>query len=214
MRSRRVITGTIPFGGSPFGRCAARTDGPEASRCVQAVGGFESPRSPSVETWKLGTLEPAISRTFTAAAASAPAALAVFVPLRCTCTTRALWPVCVRGCGRPPLRTERGVILELLYFDGCPSHEVLLPRLRELVQRAGVSAEIELRAIEDDATAQRERFLGSPTVRVDGRDIESAAESRADFGPEVSALPRRGGGLGTAFRGLDPGRVACGRAPR
>jgi hypothetical protein len=74
------------------------------------------------------------------------------------------------------------VTVEVLYFDGCPNHEELLPRLRELMRRAGVSPEIEVRAITDDEAAQRERFLGSPTVRVDGRDIEPDADRRSDFG--------------------------------
>jgi hypothetical protein len=74
------------------------------------------------------------------------------------------------------------VNVEVLYFDGCPNHEELLPRLRELMRRAGVSAEIELRAITDDDAARRERFLGSPTVRVDGRDVEPDADRRSDFG--------------------------------
>jgi hypothetical protein len=39
-----------------------------------------------------------------------------------------------------------------------------------------------LRRIPDEAAAQRERFLGSPTVRVDGRDVEPGAEQRDDFG--------------------------------
>ena len=62
--------------------------------------------------------------------------------------------------------------IEVLYFDGCPNHEALLPRLHEVLARAGVSTEIHLRPITDDATAQRERFLGSPTVRVNGHDSE------------------------------------------
>ena len=44
------------------------------------------------------------------------------------------------------------------------------------------SAEIRLRAIADDTAAQHERFLGSPTVRVDGRDVEPGAQERDDFG--------------------------------
>jgi hypothetical protein len=74
------------------------------------------------------------------------------------------------------------VTIELLYFDGCPNHEALLPRLREIVAGADVSAEVELRRIADDDAARRERFLGSPTVRVDGHDVEPGAELRADFG--------------------------------
>jgi hypothetical protein len=72
--------------------------------------------------------------------------------------------------------------IELLYFDSCPNHDALLPRLRELVADCGLSAEVELRRITDDDDAQRERFLGSPTVRVDGRDVEPGAASRTDYG--------------------------------
>jgi hypothetical protein len=72
--------------------------------------------------------------------------------------------------------------VELLYFDGCPSHERLLPRLRELVTAADPGAEVELRRIATIKEAKRERFLGSPTVRVDGRDVDPGAEERSDFG--------------------------------
>jgi hypothetical protein len=74
------------------------------------------------------------------------------------------------------------VKIELLYFDGCPNHETLLPRLRELLEQAHVATEVELVSVPDDAAAERERFLGSPTLRVDGRDVEQGAELRTDFG--------------------------------
>ncbi|HVL96062.1 MAG TPA: hypothetical protein VM266_09395 [Solirubrobacteraceae bacterium] len=72
--------------------------------------------------------------------------------------------------------------VELLYFDGCPGHEMVLPRLGELMARLGVDAPIELRPVESLEQAQRERFLGSPTLRVDGRDAEPGAAARTDFG--------------------------------
>jgi hypothetical protein len=74
------------------------------------------------------------------------------------------------------------VRLELLYFDGCPNHEALVPHLEQLLRAAGIPAEIELRNVPDDTAAQRERFLGSPTVRVDGRDVEPGAQDRDDYG--------------------------------
>jgi len=74
------------------------------------------------------------------------------------------------------------VKIELLYFDGCPNHEALLPRLRELLDQARVGGAVELIEVADDAAAQRQRFLGSPTLRVDGRDVEPGAELRSDFG--------------------------------
>ena len=72
--------------------------------------------------------------------------------------------------------------VEVLYFDGCPNHEALLPHLREVLRDAGVAAAITLRRVEDDEAAQRERFLGSPTVRVDDVDVEPGADTRTDFG--------------------------------
>ncbi len=73
--------------------------------------------------------------------------------------------------------------VEILYFDGCPSHAKLLPRLREFVREAGGDAEaIELRAVETLEAAEQERFLGSPSVRVDGVDIDPGAGNRDDFG--------------------------------
>jgi hypothetical protein len=69
-----------------------------------------------------------------------------------------------------------------LYFDGCPSHDAFLPRLRELLSRAGVDVAVERRRVESDEAAQRERFLGSPTLRVDGVDVDPSAGDRTDFG--------------------------------
>jgi hypothetical protein len=81
----------------------------------------------------------------------------------------------------------------MLYFDGCPNHEALLPRLRELLASEGIVTEIELRAITDNQAAQRERFLGSPTIRVNGRDVEPDAETRTDFGMKCRLYRRAGG---------------------
>jgi hypothetical protein len=72
--------------------------------------------------------------------------------------------------------------VELLYFDGCPSYERFLPRLRELVAQAEIAEEVELRRIESPKAAVADRFLGSPTVRVDGVDVEPGARKRCDFG--------------------------------
>jgi len=72
--------------------------------------------------------------------------------------------------------------VEVLYFDGCPNHETLLPHLRALLLAAGADVAIELVCVEDTDAAERERFLGSPTVRVDGEDVEPGADKRTNFG--------------------------------
>jgi hypothetical protein len=73
----------------------------------------------------------------------------------------------------------RPASIELLVFDGCPHGEALAPRLRKLV---GDDATVVVQRVESEDEARRLRFLGSPSVRVDGRDIEPGAEAREDFG--------------------------------
>ncbi|HZV72627.1 MAG TPA: hypothetical protein VFF79_02825 [Conexibacter sp.] len=77
--------------------------------------------------------------------------------------------------------------IELLYFDGCPGTARLLPDLRALAETARAS--LELHAIETPEQADAARFLGSPTLRVDGRDIEPGAEQRTDYGLKCRLYP-------------------------
>ncbi|MDQ3571888.1 MAG: hypothetical protein M3383_03385 [Actinomycetota bacterium] len=86
--------------------------------------------------------------------------------------------------------------VELLYIDDCPGHRALAPRLRRLLDRAGVGDEIELQRIDSEEDARRVRFLGSPTVRVDGRDIEPGAERRRDWGLKCRLYRGREGLVG------------------
>jgi hypothetical protein len=71
--------------------------------------------------------------------------------------------------------------VEILYFEGCPNHEAA----RALVERAAAELRLdpELRLVEvpDLDAASRLRFLGSPTIRVEGRDVEPGAEERTDY---------------------------------
>jgi len=87
------------------------------------------------------------------------------------------------------------VKVEVLYFQGCPNHEALLPHLDDLLRQAGIDAAIQLVEVGDDEVARRARFLGSPTVRIDGRDIEPGADDRSDFGLKCR-LYRTADGLG------------------
>jgi hypothetical protein len=72
--------------------------------------------------------------------------------------------------------------IEVLYFEGCPSFEAFLPRLEELLGRAELDVAVEHRRVGSDAGAQNARFLGSPTLRVEGVDVEPGAPERSDYG--------------------------------
>jgi hypothetical protein len=73
--------------------------------------------------------------------------------------------------------------VEVFYFVGCPSHEALMPRLARVMTEAGLEpGTVELHIVDSDERAEATGFLGSPSVRVDGVDVEPGAGERADFG--------------------------------
>ncbi|MFC7597461.1 thioredoxin family protein [Terrabacter sp. GCM10028922] len=61
--------------------------------------------------------------------------------------------------------------VRLLYFDGCPNWAVAEERLREALAGVGRDGEAIQRVfVETPEDAVRLRFIGSPTILVDGRD--------------------------------------------
>ncbi len=64
------------------------------------------------------------------------------------------------------------VNITFLYYEDCPSHDEALERLRQVMAEEGVDSEIEIIKVETDEQAQRLRFVGSPTILIDGRDID------------------------------------------
>jgi hypothetical protein len=71
--------------------------------------------------------------------------------------------------------------VEILYFVDCPNHEPARALVERLARQLQVEPEIDLVEVADSAAAVALRFLGSPTVRVNGVDVEPGAEERRDF---------------------------------
>lgn len=71
--------------------------------------------------------------------------------------------------------------VEILYFESCPNHESARALVERIASQLGVEPEIELVNVPDADAARRLRFLGSPTVRVNGVDVEPGAERRGEF---------------------------------
>jgi hypothetical protein len=73
-----------------------------------------------------------------------------------------------------------GMLVDVLTFEGCPHAARAVALARRAIDEAGVSANVRVVHVTAEETRQR-RFLGSPSIRVDGRDVESGAELRIDF---------------------------------
>jgi hypothetical protein len=67
--------------------------------------------------------------------------------------------------------------IELLWWRECPSWERALAMLREAVVEHGLDPEsVEVIEVDTDEAAERRRFVGSPTIRIDGNDIQPPVE--------------------------------------
>ena len=71
--------------------------------------------------------------------------------------------------------------VNVLYFAGCPHHKPAVGLVREVAAELGLEAELAEVEVNSQADAERLRFLGSPTIQVDGIDVEPAARDRHDY---------------------------------
>lgn len=82
---------------------------------------------------------------------------------------------------------KRPIRIEILYFDGCPNFHDAHANVKMVVGELGIQAEVELIDVTTDEEALARKFLGSPSVRVEGTDVESLPNSQ----PEYSLCCRR-----------------------
>jgi hypothetical protein len=72
--------------------------------------------------------------------------------------------------------------VEILYISGCPNHFSAIDCVRAVLAQEEIPAEMVEVEVTDAATAQQVGFLGSPSIRVDGQDVEPAARAFRAFG--------------------------------
>ncbi|MEA2347271.1 MAG: hypothetical protein QOG62_1058 [Thermoleophilaceae bacterium] len=63
-------------------------------------------------------------------------------------------------------------LVELLWWDGCPSHPEALADLQAALGELGLDPQaVKVVEVANEQEAERHGFIGSPTIRVDGRDV-------------------------------------------
>ena len=73
--------------------------------------------------------------------------------------------------------------IQILWFEGCPHHHAARELVEEVLAEKGIEASIETIEVPDLETGERVRFPGSPTIRIDGNDVEPGYEETGDFTP-------------------------------
>ena len=80
--------------------------------------------------------------------------------------------------------------VELYWWEGCPSYPEALALLERVLAERGIEAEVELVEVQTDDDAVRLGFPGSPTIRIDGRDIDPVgAASRPALNCRIYYMP-------------------------
>ena len=72
-------------------------------------------------------------------------------------------------------------LVEVLTFSGCPHAEPALELVERVLADTGIAATVRRIDVPDNETAAAERFLGSPTIRVNGRDVEPGNHERDQY---------------------------------
>jgi hypothetical protein len=72
--------------------------------------------------------------------------------------------------------------IEVFYFNGCPNHEPAVEQVRQALKAESIATAVEEIEVTDTAMAHEIGFLGSPSVRVNGIDVEEAARDAQTFG--------------------------------
>lgn len=81
-----------------------------------------------------------------------------------------------------PVEDHRpGPVVEVLYVEHCPNFLAALALVERVAADLGVDAEVRATMISDQAAAERARFVGSPTVRIDGRDVDPEGELAGEY---------------------------------
>lgn len=80
--------------------------------------------------------------------------------------------------------------VELLFWEGCPSHPEAKALLEDVLAERGLEVSIEMREVFTHAEAVELAFPGSPTIRVDGHDVDPVgAQSPPALACRVYRLP-------------------------
>ena len=74
------------------------------------------------------------------------------------------------------------VKLELLFSSGCGAIESTVSMVREALGELDLAADVSEIMVDTADKARELKFLGSPSIRFNGRDIEPGADQRQDYG--------------------------------
>ena len=77
---------------------------------------------------------------------------------------------------------RNAVQVRILYTQGCANTPPTVRLLENIAQELNIPVDIQMVVVDTPEHAQEFRFLGSPTVRIGGSDIDPSARGSLGFG--------------------------------
>lgn len=79
-------------------------------------------------------------------------------------------------------KVESPLQVRVLHFEGCPNHPPTVGRVRAVADRLGIEVNLEEIEVTPDDDPDQLGFRGSPTVQINGRDIDPAQRGQDNCG--------------------------------
>jgi hypothetical protein len=81
------------------------------------------------------------------------------------------------------------VKVEVLYVADCPTHPAAVNLVKQVLAAEGVETEIHQVLVRDEGMARELRFAGSPTIRINGRDVTGESQDARSFALSCRLYP-------------------------
>jgi hypothetical protein len=73
------------------------------------------------------------------------------------------------------------VKVEVLYVAECPSHPAAVKLVKDVLLAQGIAAEIQEVLVSDERMANELKFLGSPSIRINGQEVLGETQGPQHF---------------------------------
>lgn len=71
--------------------------------------------------------------------------------------------------------------IDFLYYNDCPHYPEALDILKDVLSEEHIKVDINMIQVANVDEAQQLKFLGSPTIRINGEDVEPETGQRTEY---------------------------------
>ena len=85
---------------------------------------------------------------------------------------------------KPPIKNTKSerILIEALFAPNCGSRDATLLMINEVSRNQAAKTDIKETTISSTPEANSSKFLGSPSIRINGKDIEPESVENSDYG--------------------------------